>query len=196
LEIKILDERPNPLLKRTEYRFEVDHATAATPSRDVIRSELAKVVKAPKDRVIIERMNARYGTAKSVGEGALYDSVDAAKAVVRDHILVRNGLKEKSVKGTAPEAEAPVEPAPAKAEAPEPPKESSKGARTEPSKDASKETATEHPKEPAKESHKEPAKEAHKESARESHKESAKEGHKDTTKEPHKESSKGASKGS
>ncbi|MFZ0891558.1 MAG: hypothetical protein WB778_07915 [Thermoplasmata archaeon] len=194
MEIKILDERPNPLLKRTDYRFEVDHATAATPSRDVIRSEFAKIVKAPKDRIIIERMNARYGTAKSLGEAALYESVDAAKAVVREHILVRNGLKEKTVKGPTPSAESAPEKPPAKAEAPEALKESSKAARGEPSKDASKEPAAEHPKESAKESHKEPAKESHKETARESHKESAKESHKDSTKESHKEPSKSAAK--
>jgi small subunit ribosomal protein S24e len=194
LEIKILDERPNPLLKRTDYRFEVDHATAATPSRDVVRSEFAKIVKAPKDRIIIERMNARYGTAKSLGEAALYESVDAAKAVVREHILVRNGLKEKSVKGPTPAAESAPEPPPAKAEASETPKEPSKAARGEPSKEATKEPAAEHPKEAAKETHKEPVKEAHKESARESHKESSKEAHKGSGKESHKEPSKSVSK--
>ncbi|MFZ1024515.1 MAG: hypothetical protein WAN87_10335 [Thermoplasmata archaeon] len=196
MEIKILDERPNPLLKRTDYRFEVDHATAATPSRDVIRSEFAKMVKAPKDRIIIERMNARYGTAKSLGEAALYESVDAAKAVVREHILVRNGLKEKSVKGPTPAAESSPEPSPAKAEASEAPKESSKGARTELSKEAAKESAVEHSKEPAKETHKEPTKESHKDSGREAHKESSKEAHKDSAKESHKEPAKGATKGS
>ena len=180
MEIKILEERPNPLLKRTEYRFEVDHATAATPSRDLIRSELAKVVKAPKDRVIIERMNARYGTAKSLGDAALYESVDAAKAVVRDHILVRNGLKEKPVKGTQPPAESSAEVPPAKGASPEVPKEAVK----EESKESTKET----PKESSKESHKEPVKEAHKESSKEAHKESTKEAHK----EPSKSSPKGS----
>jgi small subunit ribosomal protein S24e len=193
LEIKILDERPNPLLKRTDYRFEVDHATAPTPSRDVVRSEFAKIVKAPKDRVIIERMNARYGTAKSLGEAALYESVDAAKAVVREHILVRNGLKEKAVKGPTPPAESTPEPAPAKAEAP---KEASKATRAEPSKEAPKETAPEHPKQSTKEPHKVPAKESHKESAREAHKEAAKESDKESAKESHKEPSKSAPKDS
>jgi small subunit ribosomal protein S24e len=117
VEIRILEERANPLLKRQEYRFEVDHATAATPTRDAVRSELAKLVKAPKDRVIVERMRARYGRATSRGEALVYESADAAKAISRSHILVRNGLKEKPVKGAAP----PTETAPAaapKAEAP------------------------------------------------------------------------------
>ncbi len=110
MEIKILEERANPLLKRHEYRFEVAHATAATPSRDAVRNELAKVVKAPKDRVIIERMHARYGTAVTRGDAMVYESSEAAKVTEREHILVRNGLKEKVAKAGAAPAEAPAKP--------------------------------------------------------------------------------------
>jgi small subunit ribosomal protein S24e len=121
MEIKILEERPNPLMKRHEYRFEIAHATAATPSRDQVRGELSKIVKAPKDRVIIERMNARYGTAVTRGDALVYESAEAAKATSREHILVRNGLKERTPKGGAPAAapaEAPAAATPAPAAAP------------------------------------------------------------------------------
>ena len=112
MEIRILEDKANPLMKRHEFRFEVAHATAATPSRDAVRGELSKLVQAPKDRVIIERMHARYGTAVTRGDAMVYESADAAKAIVRGHILVRNGLKEKPAKGPAP-APAPAPPAPA-----------------------------------------------------------------------------------
>ena len=111
MEIRILEDRANPLLKRHEYRFEVSHATAATPTRDSVRGELSKLVKAPKDRVVIERIRARYGTAVSRGEALVYETAEAAKAITRAHILVRNGLKEKETKGPA----APAESAPAPA---------------------------------------------------------------------------------
>jgi len=114
VEIRILEDKANPLMKRHEVRFEVAHATAATPSRDAVRGELSKLVQAPKDRVIIERMHARYGTAVTRGDAMVYESADAAKAIVRGHILVRNGLKEKTAKGPAPAAApAPAPPAPA-----------------------------------------------------------------------------------
>jgi ribosomal protein S24E len=116
VEIRILEEKPNPLLHRREYSFEVSHATAATPRRDEVRGEFAKLTKSPKDRVIIERMRARYGTATTRGEAIVYESVEAAKATERGHILVRNGLKEKEVKGAAAPAEA--APTPPKAEEP------------------------------------------------------------------------------
>ena len=98
MDLKIVEERPNPLLKRTEYRFEVGHATASTPKRDEVRSELAKALNIPKDRIIIERMHAKFGTPKSFGEAHAYQSKAAVEATVREHILVRNGLKEKAAK--------------------------------------------------------------------------------------------------
>ena len=121
MEIKIVEDRPNPLMKRHELRFEVAHATAATPSRDAVRGELSKLVKAPKDRVIVERMHARYGTAVTRGDAVVYDSAEAAKAIVREHILVRNGLKERPAKGpaAAPEPAAPAAPTPPPAPATE-----------------------------------------------------------------------------
>ena len=110
LEIRILEERANPLLHRREYRFEVTHATTATPKREEVRAEIAKLVQAPKDRVIIERMHARFGTAVSRGDANVYESVDHLKKITREHILVRHGLKEKAAKGPAaesPKSEAP-----------------------------------------------------------------------------------------
>jgi small subunit ribosomal protein S24e len=112
MELRIVEDRTNPLLKRHELRFEVDHATAATPTRDTVRTELAKAVHAAKDRVIIERMKPRFGTAVTRGEANVYDTAEAAKTITREHILVRNGLKEKESKAPGAPAE------PAKPEAP------------------------------------------------------------------------------
>ncbi|MCI4368902.1 MAG: 30S ribosomal protein S24e [Thermoplasmata archaeon] len=105
MELKILEERPNPLLQRVEYKFEVAHATKATPTREEVRVELAKALKLSKDRVVIERMSAKFGTARSEGEAASYTNTEALKAIVRDHIQIRNGFKEKAVKGPAAPSE-------------------------------------------------------------------------------------------
>jgi len=140
MEIRIVEERTNPLLKRHELRFEVAHATAATPTRDHVRTELAKAVHASKDRVVIERMNPRFGTAVTRGEANVYDTAQAAMAISREHILVRNGLKEKVVKGAAPASSAPSEgakpEAAAEAKAPTAPAEATPAADAKPAKDA------------------------------------------------------------
>ncbi|MCI4357456.1 MAG: 30S ribosomal protein S24e [Thermoplasmata archaeon] len=122
MEIKIVEERKNPLLHRTEYRFEVDHPTAASPTRANVRVELAKLVMVPKDRLVIERMNAQFGLARSNGFAVAYETKEALDVTVREHILVRNGLREK--KSAAPPAEPEAPPAkPAPAAEPEPKKE-------------------------------------------------------------------------
>lgn len=115
MEIKIVEQRPNPLLKRTEYRFEVGHTAQSTPNREAIRVELAKDLNVPKDRVIVERMRSKFGTPKTVGEALVYASTDDAKAIEREHVLVRNKLIEKQTPEPAPAAAA--APAPEKAEA-------------------------------------------------------------------------------
>jgi len=155
MEIRILEERTNPLLKRHELRFEVAHPTAATPTRDNVRTELAKAVHAPKDRVVIERMRPRFGTAVTRGEANVYESTDAAKSITREHILVRNGLKEKEAKAAAPATTAPASAEAPKPEAPAPapaaPTPAVKAAPEEPpthAKAAPHHKDATHPKEP------------------------------------------------
>jgi small subunit ribosomal protein S24e len=146
MEIKIVEERANPLMKRRELRFEVAHATAATPTRDTVRTELAKEVHAAKDRVIVERMRPRFGTAMTRGEANVYETADAAKSITREHILVRNGLKEKAAKGPAVATASPVAPpeTPAPAEAkPEPVASKEAAAETKPAPSHHKEAAAE-----------------------------------------------------
>lgn len=123
MEIKIVEQRPNPLLKRTEYRFEIGHAAQSTPSRESIRSELAKDLHVPKDRIVIERMHSKFGTPKTIGEAMVYTSPDDAKAIEREHVLVRNKLIEKE--SAAPPAGGEAAPA-AAAEKPAPPKPTEK----------------------------------------------------------------------
>lgn len=166
MDVKILEERPNPLLHRKEYTFEVDHAGAATPPRADIRKELAKLVKVPADRLIIERMNALFGTAKTRGEAMAYATKEAVDVTVREHILIRNGLREKAVPaapaagGETPAPAAPKEEpkvAPAKDE---PAKEEAPKEHAKPEHPKAEHPKAEHPRAEAPEG--KPPKEAHK----------------------------------
>ena len=157
LDVKILDERPNPLMHRKEYLFEVDHAGAATPARAEVRKELAKLVKVPVDRLVIERMNARFGTAKTRGEAMAYATKEAVDVTVREHILIRNGLRQKAVPaasapaGGTPAPEAPKEepkvvPTPPEPTREEPPKEHAKPEHPKPEHPKAEHPKPEHPK--------------------------------------------------
>jgi small subunit ribosomal protein S24e len=195
VDITILEDRPNPLLKRREYRFEVAHPTVATPSRDAVRGELSKLVKAPKDRVIIERMAARYGTATTRGDALVYETAEAAKSITREHILIRNGLREKETKGAAVPAETPTPEAPKAETTTESPKvESPEEATPAPKVEHKADHKSEHSPD-AKPEHKSESKADHKPDSKPDHKPESKTEHPPESKADHKTEPKGGSKG-
>lgn len=118
MQAEIVSRKENPLLKRIEIQFKVVHHGEGTPQRDTIKEELAKLAKAPKDRVIIDHMESQFGTTHTVGYAKIYDSKEDALAHERKHILGRNRLIEleakKKVKKVEPyKPEKPAEEVPA-----------------------------------------------------------------------------------
>ncbi|MFQ6081614.1 MAG: 30S ribosomal protein S24e [Candidatus Bathyarchaeia archaeon] len=95
MKIKIVSRRRNPLLKRMEITFEVDHSdTGGTPPRFEVRERLAKAVNADLELVYIKRMVTKTGTMTAFGEANVYDSLGQAKLVEPKHILARYGSPE------------------------------------------------------------------------------------------------------
>ncbi len=98
MELQIVAKKENPLLKRVEVTFKAVHKAEATPTRDAIRSELAKQLNTHKEGVVVDRSESSFGRYETVGYAKVYKSKEAALAVERSHILVRNRLKEAEVK--------------------------------------------------------------------------------------------------
>ena len=97
MKIKITSQEQNPLLKRREITFEVEHEeTRGTPSRLEVRKKLASKLKRDVGLVYVKRMKTRTGTMTAVGKATAYDSVEQAKLVEPKHILVRNKPPEKT----------------------------------------------------------------------------------------------------
>jgi small subunit ribosomal protein S24e len=121
LKVKILSQRYNPLLKRKEVVFEVDHSQEGkTSSRPELRTGLADVLKTKADLVFVEKVQTRTGTMIALGEANAYDTLEQAKTVERDHIFERNVPSEKAEKAEA------EKPAPTKEEEPAPKPEEKK----------------------------------------------------------------------
>ena len=119
MELEIVAKKENPLLKRVEVTFKAVHKAEGTPTRDAIRSELAKQLKASKEGVVVARSQSSFGRFETIGYAKVYKSKEAALAVERSHILVRNKLKEAAAKEKkeGEKAEKPAKPEP-KVEAP------------------------------------------------------------------------------
>ncbi|RLI21757.1 30S ribosomal protein S24e [Candidatus Bathyarchaeota archaeon] len=96
MEVKIISDKYNPLLKRKEITFEVNHTqTGGTPPRFEVRKALAKIVKADLDRVYIRKFETKTGTMIAVGEANVYDTVEQAKLIEPEYIILRNQPPEK-----------------------------------------------------------------------------------------------------
>ncbi len=95
MELKILEKRENSLLHRVEVKFMVSHPKGKTPSREDVRNLLAVNLNAEKDRVILQHMHTLYGSNDTTGYAKVYESVEHAKKIEPDYILLRNKLIEK-----------------------------------------------------------------------------------------------------
>jgi len=111
MKVTITQQQYNPLLKRKEIAFEVDHKqTRGTPTRLEVRNALAEVLKAKPEVVCVKRIETKTGTMIAVGEANAYDTVEQAKLIEPKYIIERNTPKEK--KETEEKAEAPPPPPP------------------------------------------------------------------------------------
>lgn len=125
METEVLSRRENPLFERIEIEFRTRHASEPTPTRDALREEIAKIAKAKKDLVIIDRMDSDFGRPETAGYAKVYKSKDKILSVERKHILVRNGLlkaEKKEPPKKKAEPYAPAEEKEPKEEAPAEPK--------------------------------------------------------------------------
>ncbi|MCJ7464561.1 MAG: 30S ribosomal protein S24e [Thermoplasmata archaeon] len=96
MEIEIVSKKENELLDRTEVNFRAMHPMEGTPQREAVREKLATMMKAPKDRVIVDSMDSEFGKMETVGYAKVYKTKEAAMKFEREYVLVRNKLKEKA----------------------------------------------------------------------------------------------------
>ncbi|UCE91471.1 MAG: 30S ribosomal protein S24e [Methanobacteriota archaeon] len=119
MDVEIVSKDENELLERTEVRFKATHVNEGTPRREEVRDKIASIMKAEKERVIVDSMQSEFGKTETHGYAKVYKTKDAARKYEREHILVRNKLKEKAAPakkaapaeaaGKAPDKEEPKE---------------------------------------------------------------------------------------
>jgi len=114
VEIEIVNKVENELLDRTEVTFKAVHPKEGTPQREAVREKISSLLKAPKERVIVDSMNSEFGKMETMGYAKVYKTKEAAMKYEREHVLVRNKLKEKvkvEKKAAAPKPAAAEKPA-------------------------------------------------------------------------------------
>ena len=91
MEIDIISEDTNPMLHRTDVRFEIVHEDAS-PSRLSVRDSLAAKLDKDSDEVVVHELDTKFGMRKTIGYAKIYDSPEFARDVEQDYMLDRNKI--------------------------------------------------------------------------------------------------------
>jgi small subunit ribosomal protein S24e len=94
-DIKILEEKKNPLIKRTELRFRIDHFGSGTPNRLELKKKIATMKKSNEKLTIIKSIKTHFGSAYDIGLAHIYEDVNELQYFEPFHIQTRNLGKEK-----------------------------------------------------------------------------------------------------
>lgn len=100
MEIKIVSEKKNPLLKRREIHFQIKHnQTGSTPPRLEVRKAVADALKTNVELVFIKKLETKTGTQIATGLANVYDSIEQAKLIEPEYIINRNVPQAKKEEG-------------------------------------------------------------------------------------------------
>lgn len=105
MDITILEEEENPMLHRTDVRFEMTHEDA-TPERLSVRDSLAAKLNKDSKEVVVRELDTKFGMRKTIGHAKVYDSPDVARDVEQDHMLERNKIDSDDAEAEAEAEEA------------------------------------------------------------------------------------------
>ena len=104
MKLKIVSKEQNPLMKRKEVTFSIEHTqTGGTPNRVQVRKQLATLLKTKLELVYVKQLETKTGTMVAVGEANAYDSIEQAQLMEPKHIIARNASPEKPEEKQAPE---------------------------------------------------------------------------------------------
>lgn len=96
MDIRILKDKENPLLKRREIVFQVNYKDVrSTPARMEVKENLARILNNDAKLIFIRKIKPKTGTQLAVGWANIYDSLEQAKLIEPEYIIKRNMPEEK-----------------------------------------------------------------------------------------------------
>jgi len=121
MKVEVVDKVENPLFKRTEVKFRVNHSDAPTPKRLEVLPQLAALLGVAEDLLVIDKLASTHGRQIASGIARAYGSREQLEKVEPKYLLKRGLPKE-----AKPEKPAEEKPKETKPEKPKPEKESPK----------------------------------------------------------------------
>jgi ribosomal protein S24E len=93
---ELINKEEHKLLGRTSITASISFE-GATPARDKVRKEIAKLTGEKEDHVIIKKIKTHYGTQQALVEAAIYKNLDDAK-LIENKSLIKKHSKEEAKK--------------------------------------------------------------------------------------------------
>ncbi len=110
MELQIIKDNKNPLLKRREVSIKINNK--GTPSRIDVKNKLAAMANSKPELIVIEHLDTAFGKMELTGIASIYETQERLKQVAHQHLLARGIPVPK-------ESEAPAAAAPVAAKEPE-----------------------------------------------------------------------------
>lgn len=112
MELQIIKDKTNPLLKRREISLKI--INKGTPSRVEVKNKLAALANSKPELIVIERLNTLFGKQEILGTASIYENEERLKQLAHQHLVARGMPKapeEKAAEAPAAEAKPEVKPA-------------------------------------------------------------------------------------
>lgn len=94
-DIKILEEKKNPLIDRTELKFRIEHFGQGTPNRLELKKKIVNLKKSNEKLTIIRNIKTHFGSGYDIGIAHIYENANELQYFEPFHIQTRNLEKEK-----------------------------------------------------------------------------------------------------
>lgn len=99
MDVEVVEDKENPLLKRREVRIKVSYE-GATPSRQEVRGKVAALLSSDKELTILDKLEPEYGKQMAAGYVKVYADREALR-VEPQYVIDRN-TKVEEKKGEQP----------------------------------------------------------------------------------------------
>ena len=94
MKVELVKKSDNPLFKRTEVKFNVDHSGAPTPKRLEVLAQLASLLGSSEELLVIDKFASTHGRQVASGMARVYGTREQLEAMEPEHLLKRGMPKE------------------------------------------------------------------------------------------------------
>ena len=87
MELQIIKDKTNPLLKKREVSIKINNK--GTPSRIDIKNKLAAMANSKPELIVIEHLDTVFGKQEVNGTVSIYQTEERLKQIAQKHLLAR-----------------------------------------------------------------------------------------------------------